>query len=145
MSYTAFDAGQMPVPQAPVGQDVVTTVLTMGFVTMATVVAYMGYNSYKSSKAALKAERQRLIDENERLKTNAAFDRAVAQLTRLFHAIDTDHSGEIDYGEFRDAALGKWCDTEASCKRLFTILDDDGSGEIDVDEFILGLLPVLLN
>ena len=52
----------------------------------------------------------------------------------MFDSVDHDHSGELDYEEFRDVVGWNPGDDDGEIVRLFRLLDEDGSGSVAVNE-----------
>jgi len=68
-------------------------------------------------------------------------DSTVQSATKLWGLVDADHSGEIEWEEFRvlmAMVLSKPDDPEEDCKALFQKFDEDGSGEITIAELASG-------
>ena len=82
-------------------------------------------------------EKKDFVKENKRALQRA--ERA-KKLERLYRAIDTDGSGEIDFEELAavcNAAPGS--PEEADVRALFALLDSDGSGAVNSQELEAGL------
>lgn len=57
------------------------------------------------------------------------------EITQIFHKIDTDGSGTIDYSEFVAASIDrKKMLSKRSLERVFKMFDKDGSGTISAEE-----------
>ena len=70
------------------------------------------------------------------------------EVEQMFRAVDTDHSGFIDYSEFVVAAINeKKLLTEDRLKAAFKMFDKDGSGMISASEIkeVLGFKKHLNN
>lgn len=56
------------------------------------------------------------------------------ELRELIEEVDIDHSGTIDFAEFKTLMLSRQGDRESRLKLAFSIFDKDGSGRITAEE-----------
>jgi len=86
------------------------------------------------------------VESAQRILKADSVSADLAKVTQLFHDIDVDCSGEIDWREFQkktDSLEFQEKLTElglslTEMQRLFSVLDHDGSGFITIEEFVQG-------
>ena len=63
------------------------------------------------------------------------------ELTELFHSIDKENSGHIDYQQFIDSVIGsKFSLSRKKFKKVFKVLDSERRGIVAVKDIQNGLL-----
>merc|ERR1719409_821497 len=61
------------------------------------------------------------------------------RVEQMFHDMDIDHSGEVDYSEFLSATLSAQKHSNASIMAAFTTLDSDKDGFITKQDLVTAL------
>jgi Ca2+-binding EF-hand superfamily protein len=80
------------------------------------------------------------MDENPTTASALEADDVEAKLRQAFDGImDEDHSGQLEYGEFKHGLSVIGLDLGDDVRELFEAIDTDDSGTVDVQEFIAAI------
>ena len=75
--------------------------------------------------------------DTKNYKKNGLTEDEVLEIREAFDLFDTDHSGEIDVAELKQALMNLGIDTKnQTLQNMLADIDKNGNGNIDFDEFI---------
>ena len=99
----------------------------------------MSFSPVKSDDVELKEKPKELKEKEKKMLTSS-------QLSDLFRRLDSDGSGELDYGEFRKIAdkLGLDIDPQV-LSSIFKSVDESKSGTLSLKEFNIAYTKVFLH
>ena len=75
--------------------------------------------------------------DTKNYEKNGLTEDEVLEIKEAFDLFDTDHSGEIDVGELKQALMNLGIDTKnQTLQNMLADIDKNGNANIDFDEFI---------
>ena len=75
--------------------------------------------------------------DTKNYEKNGLTEDEVLEIKEAFDLFDTDHSGEIDVGELKQALMNLCIDTKnQTLQNMLADIDKNGNANIDFDEFI---------
>ena len=75
--------------------------------------------------------------DTKNYEKNGLTEDEVLEIREAFDLFDTDHSGEIDVGELKQALMNLGIDTKnQTLQNMLADIDKNGNANIDFDEFI---------